>query len=217
MPWWPVNATRITSRAGAAAVAVIAAAVSYSHMRDLAAAHGQAPILAAMIPLSVDGLLLVAAVAMADDRKAGKVPRLSARVSFIAGVTVSIAANATAAPPTLLARAISAWPAVALLLVVEMLARTGAPKVAQEAAQQVVRQVATVATPATTPATARKTHPSSAERVAKAHARTPGATHAQLAERLGVSARTVRQHRPKPADTGRVNGNVPDLTEKVPS
>jgi hypothetical protein len=221
-----VTALRITSRAGAAAVAGIAAIASYSHMRDLAVVHGQSHTLAALMPLSVDGLLVVAAVAMADDRAAGRTPRLSARISFVIGVAASILANVLAAPDSLLARAISAWPAVALLLVVEMLSRTG--KVAKALAtsepeggshdQERDRaggagKEARLARDGRLQGEGGEVRPggpglrqeaarvrprslTAAERVTAAHARHPAASHKRLAEVAGVSLATVKRHRP---------------------
>lgn len=222
-----MNATRVTSRAGAAAVAGIAAVASYAHMRELAAANGQSGTLAALVPLSVDGLLVVAAVAMADDRAAGLRPRLSARLSFVTGVGVSIVANTLAAPDTLLARAISAWPAVALLLVVEMLSRAGKPvpvstvDVDDEPPADPWHYATPIGPePPAEPVRARRPQARSltaAERVTAAHTKRPDATHEQLAKLARVSVSTVKRHRPTgspsglpPAET-RINGSVPDL------
>jgi hypothetical protein len=60
-----------------------------------------------------------------DDQRAGRSMRWSARIAFTTGVGASVAANIAAAQPDLGARIVAAWPAVALLLVVEMLARNG--------------------------------------------------------------------------------------------
>jgi hypothetical protein len=60
---------------------------------------------------------------MVDDRRQGRPVRMVARVAFTAGVAASIAANIAAAHPQPGARLVAAWPALALLLVVEMLAR----------------------------------------------------------------------------------------------
>jgi thiol-disulfide isomerase/thioredoxin len=64
---------------------------------------------------------------MLDDRRRGRKIRPVARVAFAAGVTASVAANIAAAHPSLGARIVAAWPALALLLVVEMLSRSGHP------------------------------------------------------------------------------------------
>ena len=60
---------------------------------------------------------------MVEDKRSGRNVRWSARIAFAAGVAASVAANIAAAHPTLGARIVAAWPAVAMLLVVEMLSR----------------------------------------------------------------------------------------------
>jgi L-histidine N-alpha-methyltransferase len=62
-----MNARRLASRAGKVAVtAIAAAAASYDHTRRLAEMAGQPSILAALLPLSVDGLVLVGTAAIGD-------------------------------------------------------------------------------------------------------------------------------------------------------
>ncbi|PWR16096.1 hypothetical protein DKT69_07625, partial [Micromonospora sicca] len=107
--------------AGTVAVTVIAAVGSYDHMRELAHRAGQGPLLAALLPLSVDGMILVATLALNDGRRS----RWSAWLAFLVGVAASLAANVLVADPHPVARVVSAWPAVALLLTVEVLARSG--------------------------------------------------------------------------------------------
>ncbi len=58
----------------------------------------------------------------------------SARIAFTAGVAASVAANIAAAQPTVGARIVAAWPAVAMLLVVEMLSRAKPPSSAPDTA-----------------------------------------------------------------------------------
>jgi hypothetical protein len=123
----PLNAPRLASRLSAAVVAGIAAWSSYQHMVHVALGVGERPDVAYVLPLSVDGMLVVASVAMVDDRRSGRKVRWSARVAFVAGVTASVAANVAGAHPTIGARIVAAWPAVALLLVVELLSRQGRP------------------------------------------------------------------------------------------
>lgn len=120
-----MNPTRVTSTAGAAAVAGIAAWSSWSHMVGVALHVGERPEVAYLLPLSVDGLLIVASAAMVDDKRSGRAPRWSARVAFAVGVLASLTANVAHAQPTWGARAVAAWPALALLLVVELLSRRG--------------------------------------------------------------------------------------------
>ena len=55
-----------------AALAGIAGALSYSHMRELAAAHGDAGWHAHAFPLSVDGVEIVASLVLLADRREGR-------------------------------------------------------------------------------------------------------------------------------------------------
>lgn len=122
MAW---NPTRLARNLSAAVVAGIAAWSSYHHMVEVALRVGERPDVAYVLPLSVDGMLVVASVAMVDDRRSGRRVRWSARLAFVAGVFASVGANVAAAEPTVGARIVAAWPAVALLLTVELLSRTG--------------------------------------------------------------------------------------------
>lgn len=66
-------------------------------------------------------MILVATLALGDGRRS----KVSAWVAFLVGVAASLAANVLAAEPDATARVVSAWPAVALLLTVEVLPRSG--------------------------------------------------------------------------------------------
>ncbi|MET7417685.1 DUF2637 domain-containing protein [Dactylosporangium sp. NPDC005555] len=215
-----MNARRFASIAGTIAVTTIAAIASYDHMRELAERAGQAPILAALLPLSVDGMVLVATLALGDGRRS----KWSAWLAFLVGVAASLAANVIVAPPGIVARVVSAWPAVALLLTVEVLARSGRTAVPAAATTPVLPAVAephpapTVAAvvsarprpvPDAVPPGVRvlpivravpieavsvAAPPKTADRVAAVLAEAPSATPAQIAARLGLSERTVRRY-----------------------
>lgn len=143
------NTTRLASNLSAAVVAGIAAWSSYHHMVSVALSVGERPDVAYVLPLSVDGMLVVASVAMVDDRRNGRRVRWSARIAFATGVVASVAANVAAAEPTVGARIVAAWPAVALLLTVELLSRTGRLLTRQEpSAEQPPAEQPQVAQPA---------------------------------------------------------------------
>lgn len=120
---------RLARNVSTAAVASIAAWSSWSHMVHVALRYGERPEVAYVLPISVDGMLVVASAAMVEDKRAGRRVRWSARIAFLTGMAASVGANIAAASPSVGARIVAAWPAIALLLVVEILsrARPGAP------------------------------------------------------------------------------------------
>ncbi|MBO2448709.1 DUF2637 domain-containing protein [Actinomadura barringtoniae] len=96
--------------------------VSYRHAYELVLANGEEPTAAALVPLTVDGLIFAASLtALETARRGGKTPVL-ARFALGLGVTASITANVTHGLGHGLAGALVAgWPAVALILVFELL------------------------------------------------------------------------------------------------
>ncbi|MGN9889309.1 hypothetical protein [Micromonospora sp. L31] len=97
-------------------------------------------------------MFLVATLALGGGRRS----KASAWVAFLVGVAASLAANVIAAEPDAVARTVSAWPAVALLLTVEVLARSGREQTSATAATtaSAAEVTTTAATPTTTSATA---------------------------------------------------------------
>lgn len=215
-------------------VALVAAIASYAHMRDLALEHGQPHYLATLLPLSVDGMLVVASVVSAEDRDAGRPVRGWARVSFLAGVVGSVAANVLSAPEDITARVISAWPALALLLVVEMIATgqavpapaavpvppvvTESPKLPMEPAPELARE----AVPATgvAPSVPAQRKPSRREARRQGREETmaailqaltelpPGASLEAIGVKAGVSARTAGRYLEEAAKAGRLKAEL---------
>jgi hypothetical protein len=103
-------------------VDAIAAVVSYSHIHDLALARGESATTAALLPLSVDGLLLAASLVLLHEVLAGRRPPLLPRVMLGLGVLATLAANvAYGVSSGWVGAVISAWPAVAFVGATEML------------------------------------------------------------------------------------------------
>jgi hypothetical protein len=109
-------------RGCALVVAAVAAYSSYAHQRHFALAGGADEVSAALWPLSVDGLVVLASLGLVRTQSNTTVrARLALWVAFLLGVAVSLAANIAAAPvlgwqPVLVA----GWPPLALLLAVEL-------------------------------------------------------------------------------------------------
>ncbi|MGW3809087.1 DUF2637 domain-containing protein [Micromonospora sp. NPDC005113] len=230
-----MKATAFTSRATAAFVAAVAGFASYQHIYRVATTAGEHQSVSAVLPLSIDGLILVATLAMLEDKRNRRRPRASARFALVFGIVATLAANVASAQPTITARLVAAVPALSFLLSVEVLARSGKPAPAIEAAVEHANITpaaealtaivdatapATVATrdPATTPASdpprvpakrmparAAATRQTSEQRVATAVAKKPAMTQTEAAKVLGLSERTVQRYWPKPAAT--VNGH----------
>ena len=190
--------TRTARNLSAGVVAAIAAVASYSHQRDLAAHHGQTQLIAAIIPISVDMMLAVATFAMHEDRANGCKIRPWAWIVLILGVGVSIAANTLAAAPHLLDRLISAWPAIALLGVVEVLANPGKPRapVTQPSPtpSDAKLPVQAVDGDATVAPKIRRQVPTKRAAVLKAAKALPGGSLAAIAAKADVSEATARRH-----------------------
>lgn len=103
-------------------VGLVAAVMSFRHQFDLALGHGESPLTARLLPLSVDGLLMAGTLAVLDASRKGSGARW-ARLTVASGIAMTIWANvyhglAWGVPGVL----VSAWPPVALILCVEVLA-----------------------------------------------------------------------------------------------
>jgi Protein of unknown function (DUF2637) len=114
------SAVRITTVVAVSVVATVAGAVSYMHMHQLAERAGEGW-RAWLVPLAVDGLVVAASMTMVVRRRAGKSAGWLSWLSMLLGITASLAANVAAANPTLIGRAVAAWPPLALLLAYELL------------------------------------------------------------------------------------------------
>lgn len=178
-----MNRHALSARAAAALVAAVAGAASYEHIASVAIRAGERAWVGYALPLAIDGLIVVGVAALLEDRHGGRVPRTSARVAVAVGVLATLAANVASAEPTWTARLVAVAAPVSFLLSVEVLTRTG-------------RQPATGRTPPrTTRRTTRRTssRTPAAAKVARAAARRPDASVAELARLAGVSPRTVRR------------------------
>lgn len=173
----PELTTRRLMAAAVLIVAAIAAVVSYIHIQNLALAHGQGHLAALLLPISVDGTITAACLALLYAARAGISSSWLARAMLALGVAATVAANAVdGASGGAIGIMVSAWPAVAFIGGIELLvwtartARQGAPESATEtprmsAAPDVARVQSVRRTPATRPSASRKAvTPAHAER-----------------------------------------------------
>lgn len=114
---------RRTTIACVAVLALIAGTVSYLHMHALVALHGQPGWVAALTPLSVDGMIVAASTTLlAESRHGGRGGALPWALLVI-GSVASLAANVAVAEPSPTGRVIAAWPSFALIGSYELLMR----------------------------------------------------------------------------------------------
>lgn len=112
-------------------VAGTAAYSSYDHIRHVAVLGHQPDLVSWLLPLAVDGMMLVATLAMGEDKAAHRHPRGWARFGFWFGAAISVVANIAATAvehPDPLSISIAALAPVLLLVAVEIISRPGKPK-----------------------------------------------------------------------------------------
>jgi Protein of unknown function (DUF2637) len=85
---------------------MIAGTVSYLHMHMLVARYGQPGWVAALTPLSVDGMIVAASTTLLADLRSGRRGGALPWALLVAGSVASLAANVAVAEPTLVGRVI---------------------------------------------------------------------------------------------------------------
>ncbi len=116
--------TRSTT-AATVAVGLMAAALSYDHMRLLAVHVGEPGWRAAVLPLTVDGLVVVATKVTVARRGAGRPVGWLPYSALALSVLASLAANVVSGDPTLVPDhvvrwVVSAWPPLAVAMAFEL-------------------------------------------------------------------------------------------------
>jgi Protein of unknown function (DUF2637) len=115
------RAIRLTAGTAVAALAVIAGAVSYAHMKVLAERHGESGWRAHAFPLSVDGIEIVASLVLLADRRVGRRSGWLVWAALAAGTAASVAANVAVSATDPVGRVVAGWPAFALLVAIKLL------------------------------------------------------------------------------------------------
>lgn len=109
-------AVRRMSAAAVLLVAAIAAVISYVHIAHLAVTHGQTALAAYLLPLSIDGTVAAASLAMLRAARAGLGTPHLARFMLGLAVAATLAANlAYGARFGVTGSLLSGWPAVAFI------------------------------------------------------------------------------------------------------
>jgi hypothetical protein len=106
-----------------AMLALIASTVSYLHMHLLVEIHGQPGWVAALTPLSVDGMIVAASTTLLADSLVGSRGGFLPWLLLVIGSGASLAANVAVAEPAITGRVIAAWPSFSLIAAYELLMR----------------------------------------------------------------------------------------------
>lgn len=139
-----------------ALLVLIAGTVSYLHMHTLVALHGQPGWVAALTPLSVDGMIVAASTTLLADSRSGRRGGVLPWALLVFGSVASLAANVAVAEPTLIGRVIAAWPSFALTASFELLTRQVRRRAPREHASRAVASRPRRATSAAARSTAPK-------------------------------------------------------------
>jgi len=104
-----------------AGLAVVAGAISFAHMRELATHHDQLGWKSYAFPISVDGLEIVASLYLVAQRRAGRPTGWIPWVALIVGTLASLAANVAVGGADPIGKALAGWPALSMLVSVKLL------------------------------------------------------------------------------------------------
>ncbi|MFI0480936.1 DUF2637 domain-containing protein [Actinomadura sp. 9N215] len=120
---WADRLVRWTTTGCVVVLARIAAVISYKHMFVLVQRYGETSWTAALLPVSVDGMIVASSMSLLDDSRAGRRSGLLPWVLLVIGSAASLAANVAVAEPSVVGRVIAAWPSCALIGAYELLMR----------------------------------------------------------------------------------------------
>jgi Protein of unknown function (DUF2637) len=112
---------RLTTIGCVGMLALIAGTVSYLHMHLLVELHGQPGWVAALTPLSVDGMIVAASTTLLAESRSGRGGGFLPWALLVIGSVASLAANVSVAEPTPTGRVIAAWPSFSLIAAYELL------------------------------------------------------------------------------------------------
>lgn len=104
-----------------AGLAIVAGAISFAHMRELAHDHDQLGWKSLAFPISVDGLEIVASLYLVAQRRAGRTTGWIPWVALIVGTLASLAANVAVGGADPIGKALAGWPALSMLISVKLL------------------------------------------------------------------------------------------------
>jgi len=200
--------------AGMSLVSAAAAYLSFLHIQSLALRYGQPVIAAGILPLTIDGTIVVSSMSMLRAARSGLTTPALARVMLILSISATLACNVSYGLPHGIPGALlSAWPAVAFTgcaeISIGMSKRKASRIPTREAVTRletdVTRELDVTASDGTeSDVTARREIPAPGRLARQADqdslalmvvTANPDVTFAELATELGVSESTARRVR----------------------
>lgn len=102
-------------------LAIVAGAISYAHMQNLALEHDQLGWKANAFPISVDGIEVVASLYILAQRRTARPAGWLPWLALLVGTLASLAANVAVGGHDPVGRVLAGWPAVSLLVSLKLL------------------------------------------------------------------------------------------------
>jgi hypothetical protein len=187
-------------------LALIAGTVSYLHMHVLVARHGQPGWVAALTPLSVDGMIVAASTTLLADSRSGRAGGVLPWALLVAGSVASLAANVAVAEPSLIGRVIAAWPSFALTASYELLTRQVRRSSASTVPSRDRRRLRTVPAPPIKPAPAAELRLVRPPELGKANRTTAGVALQRRAWQWALANRAADGSLPSGSTIGAAHG-----------
>lgn len=177
-------------------VAGIAATVSFVHIEALAIRYGQPPLAGYLLPVSIDGTVAVASLAMLRAARAGVTTPWLARAMLLLAVAATLACNVGFGLPHGWPGALlSGWPACAFVGCAEVAIGMSRRRPASGQRADAHRPAKQTRPPARRGQATRPGAADTEAAVLSALATRPAMTNAELATAVGVSTRTARRYR----------------------
>jgi len=120
---WADRFVRWTTTVSVVVLAGIAAIISYKHMFALVHRYGETSWTAALLPVSVDGMIVASSMSLLASSRQGQRSGVLPWVLLVIGSAASLSANVAVAEPSAVGRLIAAWPSAALIGAYELLMR----------------------------------------------------------------------------------------------
>jgi hypothetical protein len=120
---WADRLVRWTTTVSVVVLAGIAAIISYKHMFALVHRYGETSWTAALLPVSVDGMIVASSMSLLASSRQGQRSGVLPWVLLVIGSVASLSANVAVAEPSAVGRLIAAWPSAALIGAYELLMR----------------------------------------------------------------------------------------------